>query len=353
MENNTTVSDNSITLTNIKNHLDAFQGSVVYQDSSRGAYVTRLKIFQQQIITLCQEYWPWECAGIRRLNELYQQLKVINESSGHCADAQFAVIHDEWRQLSGLIASEIAGYRGERNTECMLRKLQPDSIVLKNIELEDDGHNRTEIDFVVITSRAIFNIEIKNNHGDVVLDENGIYRDLGGHIAYNLADRISMREYCLHRAIMSTPNYRFTHPINIVSIVATANNNALFTNHYHNVIGCSWQDIPDIIEFYQGSILYTEYVRNGIRNRIGEAIPEPMTYQVDFDFEKFKTDFADLLLALHQPEEKPVAEESDPQLFFISRIRIHLAEMLHNCESRLLNEQPHAFPDHSIASSQS
>ena len=80
---------------------------------------------------------------------------VPTERTGDCVsyDGEYRI--EGAKRICNLIRAEISGKRGEAIAFNSLRNLSCPHYILRNIELED-GTGRTEIDFLVITPKAIF-----------------------------------------------------------------------------------------------------------------------------------------------------------------------------------------------------
>ena len=78
-------------------------------------------------------------------------------------------------EFNALIAKEIAGNNAERRVRCQIESASVNKAVLHTLELNDGMGCSGECDYIVITSKAIFIIEVKTAGSDVKITRSGNY----------------------------------------------------------------------------------------------------------------------------------------------------------------------------------
>lgn len=96
-----------------------------------------------------------------RIWNVVKQLELLNKEKGHIADAELEAVTDKCKYIGSLISALISGAAGERKANFSLLNMKCSKRVLKNIELSSDGIT-SELDNVVVTSKGVFLIGVKN-----------------------------------------------------------------------------------------------------------------------------------------------------------------------------------------------
>lgn len=251
-----------------------------------------------------------------RLWDVERYFESLNDQRGHVADMELRAFKYGCKDVCSLISGEIAGARGEEKALRSLGTLGTRHRILKNVELED-GEIKSEIDMVVVTTKGIFLVEVKNTKLNVFIDENGIYGKVGKSKCYtsDLGRKTKEREFLVQNALRNA-GYEM---IRIESITVFTNNAIQVHNRYGGLQTCYLCQLPYIIDEDKGAETFSDADLDAMTEAI-ECAKSDSTYPVDFDPERFKVSFATLKYALcsdvSEPEqpsgkaEKPLAEES-------------------------------------------
>ena len=255
-----------------------------------------------------------------RLTDVVQHLDQKNQEYGNVADEALQKFKDGCKCVSGMIGREIAGTTGEKFAFRSLETLKTDHIMLQNVELKN-GKNRAELDAVVITSKAIFLVEVKNSSHDMVIDAKGNYYRASGYMDfdYNIGEKVNNKEYLLRTAIDTSVLTDGKKQKTIVNLVVFANSKIAVDNRYKYVQSCFLSQLPHIIDEYSGDDIYSNEAINSIAECIRGAEYNE-TYSMDFNFTQFKKDFATVMAILEnasvskeeiilEKEEKGVKQE--------------------------------------------
>ncbi|HEY5562487.1 MAG TPA: nuclease-related domain-containing protein [Clostridiaceae bacterium] len=266
-----------------------------------------------------------------RLADVAQHLEQKNQEYGNVAEEALQKFKDGCKYLGGMIGREIAGTTGEKFAFRSLETLNTDHIMLQNVELKN-GENRAELDAVVITSKAIFLVEIKNSTYDMVIDAKGNYYRARGYMAfdYNIGEKVNNKEYLLRTVIDSSLLKDGKKQIKIVNLVVFANSKITVDNRYKYVQSCFLSQLPHIIDEYSGDDIYSNETMSSIAQciRVAECTD---TYPIDFDFEQFRRNFATVIAMLEnaavskeeiflEKEEKGVNQEEIRHVEIMSHI---------------------------------
>ena len=242
--------------------------------------------------------------------DAYNHLAQINEERGGIADELLAEFKELCKIFNNLIRAEISGNKGENMTAHRLSFLHGTHKLLRNVQLgNEDG--TTEIDFVVFTSKAAFILEVKNTKKDVLVDETGDYYRVGDYISRdsNLKSKMGFRETLLREALAETMARR-NKDMKVVKLVVFTNNRITLHNKCKELQTCFLAQLPYIIEEYAGEDLYTEEDITAMAEALSSA-NNTQEYEFEMDMQKFKEDFATILVTLETAEEKEEgAEES-------------------------------------------
>lgn len=213
------------------------------------------------------------------------------------------------KELGQFIIQQRAGFNGEEKTAYSLETVGCPHETIANVELKS-GRHMTELDFVVVTEKGIFVIEVKNPCRDVVICENGNYCTLrdGEYVEeQNIGIKINDKRY-LTRKLLNAAGF-VDAKLNM--IVAFANSKIKVSNQYEFVRVCSLSALPNIIESFEGPALYTEEEMRkiaGVLNAGGgaPALRPAMPYA-----EELKEDFAALKAIAEEAEENEAETESN------------------------------------------
>ena len=201
-------------------------------------------------------------------------------------------------ELNKLLGQEIAGNKGERKLERNMKMIQVENEYLTNVELNSEDIV-SEIDGIVITSKAIFLLEAKYSVNDMCITSDGNYCRAENHsIVYgNIGDKVNEKEYLLRQALK---NKGFDKEIKIYRILVYTNNDTKLFNYYKYLKKCSCNQLHYFIEEFDGEDIYTTEDMSFIKTSLFEA-SEIKKYPIDFNFKKYEELFADVLIMTEHP----------------------------------------------------
>ncbi|SFD02946.1 NERD domain-containing protein [Butyrivibrio sp. YAB3001] len=273
--------------------LKDFKDSKIMTDAeySRTEVVPELLKFQNMIVSKVFEENHGENL---RISDVKAHINSIAEDKGIISDEKVQEFNALTDELSKLIACEISGIAGEKKMQHNLDMIQVKNEHLANIELRKDEYI-SECDGIVVTSKAIFLLEAKYSICDMSITTEGNYcrADNEEVVLCNIGDKVNEKDYLIRDVLK---NNGFLKGIKIYNIVVNANNNTKLYNHYGRYLKtCFCNQIHYIIEDFQGDDIYTEDDIRFITNRLLEA-SEVKKYPIDFDFERYKNVFTDVLV---------------------------------------------------------
>lgn len=132
----------------------------------------------------------------RRMEELVERSSLSDNPI--CKENQKNI-----NELASKIAATAAGAYGEKKAGEALRRIYSDHYILHNLYLKNEA-GAAEYDYIVITSKGIFIVEVKHSNWDIVIEENGDYlrNDNGSFdFHYNIADSMERKRYILWKAL--------------------------------------------------------------------------------------------------------------------------------------------------------
>ena len=162
---------------------------------------------------------------------------------------------------------------------------------------------------MVFTSKAAFILEVKNTKKDVLVDETGDYYRVGDYTSRdsNLKSKMGFRETLLREALAETMARR-NKDMKVVKLVVFTNNRITLHNKCKELQTCFLAQLPYIIEEYAGEDLYTEEDITAMAELLSSA-NNAQEYEFEMDMQKFKEDFAKLLVTLETAEEREECAE--------------------------------------------
>lgn len=233
-----------------------------------------------------------------KIYDIIDHLEKKNEEANHIADKPLEDYRNESKKFGNLISREITGAKGEQYVQRSLEVLNINSKELFNVELMK-GDVRTELDAIVITSKAVFLLEVKNPRNDMVIDAKGNYYRAHGYMSFgrNLGEKVNDKRFLLNEALKG-----FNKQVKIVDLVVFSNNQMKVENRNKYIKHCYLSQLTHLIEGYQGPDIYSEedYIR--IEKLIIEA-ESKQEYSIDFDFTAYKHAFAVLIATLEEAME--------------------------------------------------
>jgi len=245
--------------------------------------------------------------------EILEHLRNQNEEYCDVAEESLRCLEEDCRRFSEILGREIAGTSGEKQALRSLETVSAEHILLHNIELQKE-ENRGELDAIVITAKGIFHIEVKNSRHDMVIDSRGNYYRARGYMDfnYNIGEKVNNKEYLLRNAL-GQAFQDAGKKLRIVNIVAFANSRMNVENRYKYVKTCHLSQLPHIITDYVGEELYSSEDIQWIADLIRKAECRN-AYPIEFDFEKFKWDFAMVMVTLEEAAERRAQAESNGKI---------------------------------------
>lgn len=246
--------------------------------------------------------------------DVYNHLVALNEERDHpVSDEQ---MHRFWvgcKAITEAIKGEITGNKGECKALRSIETVRAKHTFLRNIELSSGAH-KTELDIILFTEKAIFAIEVKNPARDIIIDGKGNYcRNNNGYISFdkNIGEKMNDKTFLLRGVLQEAG---IENP-NIISLLVFTNNNITVTNNYPYIQHCFLSSLPHLIDNYEGEEIYTDEAISHMVSSVEEAKCTG-DYAAPIDVNRFKQEFADLMVTLEnlpeeEPEEASDAEEAD------------------------------------------
>ena len=251
--------------------------------------------------------------------DAFNQLASENEEKNGIATELLEVLKEDCKMFSNLIRAEISGNWGENQVFHRLTGLKGKHTILRNIELSN-GFKKTELDFVVFTEKAQIVVEVKNTKKDVFIDENGDYYRKGEYQNFdcNIKEKMYYREKLLRGMLVDTLA-KMGKEANVIKLVVFTNNRMEIRNKCKDLKTCFLGELPYLIDDYAGEKLFTEEDIIAMTEVISDSA-ESNEYELEMDMQKFKEDFARVLVTLGDfeelQEEVPVQEEPEIPYFF-------------------------------------
>ena len=248
-------------------------------------------------------------ASSLRTYDVRNHLEKVNEDCDHVADELFEQFDLQTHKFNDWLRKELSGSKGEykalKSVETAHRKLR----ILKNVELEHNGH-KAEIDLVVITTNAVFMLEIKNTARCIQINENGNYIRVGfdaqAHTECNIGEKMNERNYLLREVLKNAGYPEFP----ICSLLVFTNNDAKVTNDYKYITTAYLSQLPHIIDEYNSTYVLSDKGMAKIENAILEAKCDTVYYP-EMDMQEYKETFANLLATLENAKNKKAEEEQE------------------------------------------
>lgn len=225
----------------------------------------------KHLYSLCEPYW-----------------KQISEEFKEFQKGSYEIVN-QIRKLRDGDKGELKAYKSLQTMNCKCK-------IIRNVELKRDDR-QVEIDLVVITQRAIFNIEVKNTKKNVKISEQGNYYTIGENIRLdsNIGEKMNNREYLLK---LYLEEKGINNP-KIENIIVFTNSNIDIQNEYEYLMHCCLSTLPHKIKNYNGHTIYNlkevEAMYDCLNNQeyISQFAPE-------VDIENFVKSFATLIASLEE-----------------------------------------------------
>lgn len=229
-----------------------------------------------------------------RLYDVTKHFAQINKNCGNICDKELAAFEKSSKGICNLIKAEISGQKGEAYAFKSLKDLTCKNLVLKNIELENEG-NRSELDAIVITEKGIFLVEVKNTHKNVLIDKSGKYYRNGNRLRFDcyLKEKMNIKETLLSDVL---GNAGFNN-VPIFSIVAFTCGSIEVQNYCKDLTATFASNLIYHIEFCDVQKRFNE----GDMAAIYDAIKKAKCfeyYPVSEEIKEFKRNYTELIVKL-------------------------------------------------------
>lgn len=266
--------------------------------------------------------------------DAFNQLSIENEEKNGVATELLEVLKEDCKMFSNLIRAEISGNWGENQVFHRLTGLKGKHTILRNVELSN-GFRKTELDFVVFTEKAQVIVEVKNTKKDVFIDETGAYYRKGEYQSFdcNIKEKMDYREKLLMMMLVDTLASRGKEA-NVIKLVVFTNNRIELRNKCSDLKTCFLGELPYLIDDYTGEAVYTEEDIIAMSEVISDSA-ELNEYEFEMDMQKFKEDFAKVLVTLEnneeqQEEEKVPVQEKTEIPYFLTKGYAENQEIIKN-----------------------
>ena len=234
--------------------------------------------------------------GELKLYDVEKHLEQMNENLDNAAREDLDNFIKDSKEFTNQIRGEISGACGENKAFNSLRYLRTPNIILRNVELGDEG-KRSELDLVVITSKGLFIIEVKNSHKDIFIDQFGDYYRVG---KYNKLDchigyKMELREKLL-RGVMEDAGIK---RVPIKSILVFTDNRIEVQTEYEKIMVRFLSGLSRAIDEESARTI----LNNEQMNEIAEVIRSSennKAYSFDFNVDRFKNEFASVMVKLEE-----------------------------------------------------
>ena len=248
-----------------------------------------------------------EHASIANLKiwDVKDHLVQLNNESGNIAHEEIKKFSDEAYDFSNMIRGIISGNKGEAKVFNILDSYKYNgNALLKNIELSNDGE-RTEIDALVVTPKALVIVEVKNTGRDIFIDENGDYYRMGRFLRWdsNIKEKFETKEALLKKAL----GKEYEDCI-VNKVVVFTNDKVEIQNKYQDMETCFLTQLTYVIERFDSGRNYEKSDMDDICKKIKTA-EELESYPVRFDIDQFKYDFAVIMAMLEDAHGEKEIEE--------------------------------------------
>lgn len=262
----------------------------------RSEVLPELFSFQQELVNLT---FGENAGGSLKLWDVESRLERLNEEYGHPADEELRRFQRGSRAVSNLMKSEISGNRGERMVFRIIDGLMSWNRAVKNVEL-DDGGLRTELDEVVITTKCVFIVEVKNTRRDIFISEDGGYYRTGEYSSFdcNIREKTEVKERLLRKVLEQSGVIN----ANIQTVVVFTNSGIQVRNRLKGLKVCFLGELRYIIDEYSGDDIYTDDDMNRMESGIEYARVREYYPLKQVNIRQVKLDFAALMAALEDAE---------------------------------------------------
>lgn len=188
-----------------------------------------------------------EGVGKKRIMDVADYLIQENIKRGGVASVQLERFVSECAFVSNTIAATLSGCKGERKAFKSLETINAKYIMLKNVELEFNGH-KTELDAVLLTKRAAIIVEVKNTSRNVQITSSGNLNRQDADGEYKTYCRLGVKmndkEFVLRQALDKS-DYK---NVPIRSVVVFTNSDIKIDNQNRYIKTCSLSELPHVVK---------------------------------------------------------------------------------------------------------
>lgn len=228
------------------------------------------------------------------MRNLIAHLNDVAEQRDLADNLTYKSVINELSNLSELIGGLINGSKGEVFVGNALDGLHDYNRILRNVYL-DTPKGKREYDFIVITKKGLFIIEVKHSKSPTIVDSLGNFRKVGGHQShhYNIANALSEKEYVLFNSL--TPELQAILPRERIHSVMVIVGNTDVDNHCKGLNICSHGTIYRFIDKFrtdEHELFRTEI--DELFNYV-ESCKTKAYFPIGIDVERYCADFADLV----------------------------------------------------------
>ena len=245
-----------------------------------------------------------EDARGKRMFDVFNYLSNENDRKGGLATELLKTFKGDCEFVTNTIKATLSGCRGENMAFRSLETLKTKHLVVKNVELEFDGH-KTEIDAVVLTKKGAVIVEVKNTSRNVVITRSGNLKRQAKDGTYSfdcqLGLKLNDKEFVLGRALAKS-DYK---NVPVKSIVVFTNGDIEVDNQSEYIKICSLSELPHVIQSF-ANCGWGNYGIEEMRN-MASAINQSRAAFHYSDKEKLvqiKAHYEDLVALLNSKPEK-------------------------------------------------
>lgn len=266
-----------------------------------------------------------EGVGKKRIMDVADYLAQENLKRGGVANSQVERFVSECAVVSNTIAATLSGCKGERKAFKSLETINAKYIMLRNVELEFNGH-KTELDAVLLTKRGAIIIEVKNTSRNVIITSSGNLNRQCVDGKYktdcHLGLKMNDKEYVLRQAL-DRSDYK---NVPIRSVVVFTNSDIEIDNQNHYIKVCSLSELPhvvkNIINYEKGNYCIEELKNMELAINKSRA---SFNYSDAKELAKIKTHYEEIRLLISATPEKKSFFERIKNLFGFGRKRVAVA----------------------------
>ncbi len=171
-------------------------GNVYPQSELKGKYCDISDTFQNMV---CE---PKEGEKLR-VHILQQKMAELVEENNLSDNPICKENKKNIDDLASKIASTAAGAYGEKKAGEALKRLYSEHYMLHNVYLKNEA-GAAEYDYIIITSKGIFIVEVKHSNWEIVIEENGDYLRMDDgkfNYHYNIVEAMEKKKYILWNAL--------------------------------------------------------------------------------------------------------------------------------------------------------